>query len=370
MASSSVLKQGVTLGSCSSLHLAKNGKSLCSGSGTAAFWLTPQWQGFMGSCLGRGLPGRQKRGCQAGGVFMDASTLNQKAGSTSAGIGAGAQQDLSSKRSIGGSGRSGAAEIDSPSDVELEDQEAIGEDADDEYFEEEIIVVKEPLRRDRASYQASIRQEVTPTPVASSYPGTPLFWVGVGVALAVAGSWVGRKVKEQAMQAAMKAMMGGNGGGQSPFGMPGGAGSSPFGMPGGSPFGMPGGTGFTPFPGAPGMPPSTSSPAKSEPKGTVTETTATPVQPAQKRESPQEKAAQPAAAAGNEIDNGAPKRRKGEITNEACSLLTCWQWRSVFANLMQPCAYILQLSSFRGLPFSLSNIPASILWCDVISIPI
>lgn len=184
---------------------------------------------------------------------------------------------------------------------EVEEQEAEGV-AEEEDYEEEVVVVKRPVRQRASidSYQASVRQEVAPTPSGSSYPGSPLFWVGVGVALAVAGAWIGGKVKERALKAAMQAMMSGagNGGQPNPFGT---QASSP------SPFPMPGGSGPNPFANFP-MPPMPPPPSK--PQGNVTETTATPVQSAPKSERPEVKTAQPDTAA--KAEESTPKPKKGE----------------------------------------------------------
>ncbi|GJP66889.1 hypothetical protein CLOP_g23769 [Closterium sp. NIES-67] len=115
-------------------------------------------------------------------------------------------------------------------------------------------------------------------PQSSSYPGTPLMWVGVGVALSLFASWGSKFVMQRMQQAMMKQMLnamqggGGAGGAANPFaaaGM-GGAGANPFAA-------MGGGAAANPFAGMPFPPPpppsaspsspssSSSSPSKAKP---------------------------------------------------------------------------------------------------------
>ncbi|CAI5953341.1 unnamed protein product [Closterium sp. NIES-65] len=108
---------------------------------------------------------------------------------------------------------------------------------------------------------ASVSQSTSaPPPVRpsqpSSYPGTPLMWVGVGVALSLFASWGSKFVMQRMQQAMMKQMLSAM---QSGGGGPGGA-ANPFaaaGMGGGAnPFpGMGGGGAANPFGGMPFPPP-------------------------------------------------------------------------------------------------------------------
>ncbi|CAI5495449.1 unnamed protein product, partial [Closterium sp. Naga37s-1] len=138
---------------------------------------------------------------------------------------------------------------------------------------------------------ASVSQSTSaPPPVrasqASSYPGTPLMWVGVGVALSLFASWGSKFVMQRMQQAMMKQMMnamqggGGPGGAANPFAAAGmGGGANPFAAMGGSdnPFAAMGGGGAAnPFGGMPFPPPPppasspSSSPSSSKPKSSST----------------------------------------------------------------------------------------------------
>ncbi|XP_024374522.1 protein TIC 40, chloroplastic [Physcomitrium patens] len=103
--------------------------------------------------------------------------------------------------------------------------------------QEEYVVTK----NDSNEYIESIAESQGS---GSSYIGSPLLWIGVGVGLSALFSFGANSVKRYAMQQMLKSMSGGAGG----------PGASPFGAPGGNPFaGMPmppPGAGF-PFP----MPP-------------------------------------------------------------------------------------------------------------------
>lgn len=94
-----------------------------------------------------------------------------------------------------------------------------------------------------ASLTASTQSAPSSPPSSSSdsYPGSPLLWVGVGVALCVfvtkAVEWLKKRLMKLAMEQMMN-QMGGKGGSTSPFGQ-----SSPF-------PGFPPSSGFPPSPGA------------------------------------------------------------------------------------------------------------------------
>ncbi|KAG0578650.1 hypothetical protein M758_4G036100 [Ceratodon purpureus] len=97
----------------------------------------------------------------------------------------------------------------------------------------------------------------------SSYIGSPLLWIGVGVGLSALFSFGANSVKRYAMQQMLKSMTGGAGGpGASPFGGPG---ANPFGAPGANPFGAPG---ANPFAGMPMPPPGAGFPFPMPPTGT------------------------------------------------------------------------------------------------------
>jgi hypothetical protein len=76
--------------------------------------------------------------------------------------------------------------------------------------------VLQKLGRDRFAWIGSSSKQtssvgVSPpvaVPPPSSQVGSPLFWIGVGVALSAVFSWVASSLKKYAMQQAMKAMMG------------------------------------------------------------------------------------------------------------------------------------------------------------------
>ncbi|CAI5485621.1 unnamed protein product, partial [Closterium sp. Naga37s-1] len=125
---------------------------------------------------------------------------------------------------------------------------------------------------------ASVSQSTSaPPPVRpsqpSSYPGTPLMWVGVGVALSLFASWGSKFVMQRMQQAMMKQMLnamqsgGGPGGAANPFAAAGmGGGANPFAAMGGgdNPFAAMGGGGAAnPFGGMPFPPPA--SPSSSSP---------------------------------------------------------------------------------------------------------
>lgn len=96
----------------------------------------------------------------------------------------------------------------------------------------------------------------------SSYVGSPLLWIGVGVGLSALFSFGANSVKRYAMQQMLKSMTGGAGGpGANPFGGPG---ASPFGAPGANPFGAPG---ANPFAGMPMPPPGAGFPFPPPPTG-------------------------------------------------------------------------------------------------------
>ncbi|KAF3337783.1 protein TIC 40 [Carex littledalei] len=87
-------------------------------------------------------------------------------------------------------------------------------------------------------------------PPSSSYIGTPLFWVGIGVALSALFSVVVTKLKQYALQQAFKTMMNQSGApqGSSPFANPAFPGGSPFPFPPMPPQGAPGPFQFSPPP--------------------------------------------------------------------------------------------------------------------------
>ncbi|CAI5459413.1 unnamed protein product [Closterium sp. Yama58-4] len=141
---------------------------------------------------------------------------------------------------------------------------------------------------------ASVSQSTSaPPPVrpsqSASYPGTPLMWVGVGVALSLFASWGSKFVMQRMQQAMMKQMLsamqsgGGPAGAANPFAAAGmGGGANPFAGMGGagaaSPFG---GMPFPPPPPAaspsssPSSPSSTSSGSpKAKPSSSATKASA------------------------------------------------------------------------------------------------
>lgn len=124
-----------------------------------------------------------------------------------------------------------------------------------------VVAARRPAAQEEAVVSKDEYVESVSEPQAheSSYVGSPLLWIGVGVGLSALFSFGANQVKRYAMQQMLKSMTGGAGG-ASPFGGPG---ANPFGAPGaGNPFaGMPmppPGSQF-PFPMPP--PPSAASPA-------------------------------------------------------------------------------------------------------------
>eukprot|EP00245_Coleochaete_scutata_P013060 TRINITY_DN520_c0_g1_i2.p1 TRINITY_DN520_c0_g1~~TRINITY_DN520_c0_g1_i2.p1 ORF type:complete len:503 (-),score=74.95 TRINITY_DN520_c0_g1_i2:335-1843(-) len=110
-------------------------------------------------------------------------------------------------------------------------------------------------------------------PPADSYPGSPLMWIGVGVALAVAFSWVSKRLQQTMMQQMMKSVMSQTGQRGTPQG------SSMFGNQMGMPMPMPFPSSSSPSSSPswkmpPPPPPSPSaSPLSSSPTTTTTATT-------------------------------------------------------------------------------------------------
>ncbi|KAJ0579878.1 putative Heat shock chaperonin-binding, STI1 domain-containing protein [Helianthus annuus] len=117
-------------------------------------------------------------------------------------------------------------------------------------------------------------------PPPSSQVGSPLFWVGVGVAFSAAFSWTASYLKQKAMQQAFKTMMGTQ---NNQFANAGFSPGSPFPFP---PPATPGTTPGSPFPFPPSPAPATSAPRPAATSAPASQRTVTVDVPPPKTEAP------------------------------------------------------------------------------------